>query len=61
VAQVFDVWYNKITMIELFAEWYIFETPIAIKNLGKLPLVFARYFALGELLRGFLRPGRINF
>ncbi len=44
-------------MIELFAEWYIFETPIAIKKIwGNYLWFFARYFALGELLRGFFAP-----
>jgi len=59
VAQVFDVWYNKITMIELFAEWYIFETPIAIKKSGEITFGFSPNILLwANFCADFLRPGK---
>lgn len=44
-------------MIELFAKWYIFELPSAIKKIwGNYLWFFAKYFALEELLRGLFAP-----
>ncbi|MFZ3074501.1 MAG: hypothetical protein WA093_05265 [Minisyncoccales bacterium] len=44
-------------MISLFCEWYFLEIPAKIKKIwGNYLWFFAKYFALSDMLRDFLKP-----
>jgi hypothetical protein len=44
-------------MIEQFIAWYFYEIPKKIKKIwGNYLWFFAKYFALGDLVRGFFAP-----